>query len=63
MKPICSNIHCHNYDEDATVPCTECVKREREATPWIAKIVRDAEKERHERKIREDNKHRKDEQE
>ena len=63
MKIWCSNIHCQNYHEDATVPCHDCVRREREATPWIAKIVRDAEKEKHARKIEQDNKHRKDEQE
>lgn len=56
----CANSTCKNLVNKAGAYCSDCKQREREATPWIAKIVRDAEKERRERKIQQDNKHRKD---
>lgn len=55
----CSNVHCEHYDENAIHPCPECQRREREATPWISQLVKDAEAERRRRKIEQDNKHRK----
>ena len=56
----CANSTCDNFVDKAGDYCEDCKRREREAIPWIARVVRDAEKERHARKIEQDNKHRKD---
>lgn len=55
----CANSTCMNKVAKAGAYCDDCAGREREATPWISQLVKDAEAERRRRKIEQDNKHRK----
>lgn len=62
MSPLlirCANTRCENVVDEIGKLCPECQRREREATPWISQLVKDAEAERRRRKIEQDNKHRK----
>ena len=56
----CANSTCDNLVNKAGAYCHDCQRREREAGKWINQIVTDAEKEAHRKKLEQDNKHRKD---